>query len=123
MVTVTMGSASNQEIFIKMKTKTMKHLEEKIEQHKKFLEFSDVDRPLCGCCIGGWENLGRYLKDSDNLFHQGYNQIDKVNTLAFTKVYKRYVKNMDYDDDLIRCIEPFQSIPWCEAAKCALPIC
>jgi len=95
----------------------MLSLEEKIEKHKCFLSSSSTHRPLCGCSIGGWENMGRYWRGSDGIFEPGEIDIAKIDVDKFTDMYKRYISNFFYDnDDLIRSVEPFQSIPWTEAS-------
>lgn len=94
----------------------MMKIEQKIEKHKKFLELKEVDRPLCGCCIGGWESLSRYTKDPGQLFPKGYINADRINTKSFLDTYESFMNNIFYDDDLIRTVEPLPWVPWTEAA-------
>ena len=94
----------------------IKDLTKKIEKHKSFLELKEVNRPLRGCCIGGWENMSRYINETDRFLRKGSLYIEDIDAADFIDIYTRYADSLNYDDDFIRTIEPFQSIPWTESA-------
>lgn len=98
-----------------------KEIKQKIERHQKFLEHKETDRPIIGFYIGGWESLDRYFKKPENLFEKGVIIANELTTDKFYNMYKSYSKNIKYNDDFVHSLEPFQSIPWVEAA-CGCPI-
>jgi len=94
---------------------------QRIDRHRKFLKWEDTDRPIIGFYIGGWENLSRYSENSESLFPKGIIKAEEVTTEKFSEMYKNYSKNLLYDDDFVRTLDPVPSIPWVEAA-CGCPV-
>lgn len=93
-----------------------RNIEAKIERHIKFLQLQEVERPLIGCCIGGWDQFGKYLGGNSKAFPEGYLTPGDIHIENFLELYEYYFERIDFDDDLIRTAEPFPAIPWCEAA-------
>lgn len=90
---------------------------QKIDRHRKFLRYGETDRPIVGFFIGGWEGLNRYSDNSENLFPKGLISYEDITTDKFYQIYKNYSKNLLYDDDFVRTLEPVHLIPWAEAAS------
>lgn len=94
---------------------------ESIDRHRRFLTFGETDRPIVGFYIGGWEDLSRYSEKSESLFDKGILQPQDVTIDKFRDMYRHYSKNLMYEDDFIRTLDPVPSIPWVESA-CGCPI-
>ncbi len=89
---------------------------EKLERNRAFYEMKDVDRPLMGCYIGGWEDLSRYSTRVHEFIRPGYVSADDITPQAFIEMYDNFLpKNMYQNDDFVRGLEPVNSIPWSEA--------
>ena len=92
-------------------------IHEKIERNKAFIEKRDVDRPLIGCYIGGWEDLSKYTSNLNKFIRPGIVSADDITTDAFTEMYDNFLPKISYqNDDFVRCLEPVNPIPWSEAA-------
>lgn len=89
--------------------------EEKIERHKAFLQRKIVDRPLIGC-IRGWENLSRYVQDTEAFFPKGKVSIEDLSCDRFLRMYQDYARTLNEQDDLYYTLEPLPFFPWTEAA-------
>lgn len=90
---------------------------EKIERNKAFVAMRDVDRPLMGCYVGGWEDLSKYSTNVHKFIKPGIVSADDITTTAFTEMYDNFLPKISYqNDDFIRCLEPVNPIPWSEAA-------
>ena len=101
-----------------MRTMEDRDIEEKIVQHRRFLERESADRPLIGC-ISGWEDLSRYVTDTETFFRKGRVDFRDLTWDHFLPMYSSYaaslLKSMPRDD-LFRTIEPLPFFPWTEAA-------
>jgi len=92
-----------------------KSRKEKIERHRAFLEREKTDRPLVGL-IRGWENLSRYVSDTETFFPKGNVAIGDISCDRFITMYQNYVNMIDDADDLFVTLEPLPFFPWTEAA-------
>lgn len=90
-------------------------IEAKIERHRAFLERSRTDRPLVGC-IQGWENISRYVQDTEAFWPEGKVKLKDFSSGRFLPMYRSYAATLDETDDLFRTLEPFPFFPWTEAA-------
>jgi hypothetical protein len=88
--------------------------ETKIERHRAFLERRNKE-PLIGC-IRGWENLSRYVKDTEAFFPKGDVSAHDLSTGRFLQMYQTLAGTLDEPDDLFRTLEPLTFFPWAEAA-------
>ena len=94
---------------------------QRIDRHKRFLTYGETERPIVGFYIGGWEGLSRYSENSESLFPKGLINPEDLTIEKFHEIYSVYSKNLLYDDDFVRTLEPVPSIPWTEAA-CGSPV-
>jgi len=90
-------------------------VEEKIEQHKKFLERENRDRPLIGL-ISGWENITRYVTDTEKFFPKGDMKIEDLYFNRFLPMYRNYAQTLNKTDAIFNTITPLPFFPWSEAA-------
>ncbi len=90
-------------------------IQAKIERHRAFLERSRMDRPLVGC-IQGWENISRYVQDTEAFWPEGKVKLKDFSSGRFLPMYRSYAATLDEMDDLFRTLEPFPFFPWTEAA-------
>lgn len=90
-------------------------VEEKIEQHEKFLDRENTDRPLIGL-ISGWENISRYVPDTESFFPKGNVKIEDLHFDRFLPMYRRYAKTLSNADVIFNTITPLPFFPWTEAA-------
>jgi hypothetical protein len=88
---------------------------EKIERHVDFLERRNVERPLIGA-IHGWENLSRYVEDTESFFPRGEVTVQDLSCDRFIRMYENWAESLDQGDDLFRTLEPLPFFPWSEAA-------
>ncbi|MGI6028004.1 MAG: hypothetical protein ACOX81_01170 [Candidatus Heteroscillospira sp.] len=96
---------------------TDEKIAEKLRRNKAFYEMQDVDRPLMGCYIGGWEGLSKYSNRVHEYITPGIVSADDITTEAFTEFYDNFLPKVSYEnDDFVRCLEPVNPIPWSEAA-------
>ena len=92
-------------------------MREKLERNRAFYEMKDVDRPLMGCYIGGWEDLSRYSTSVHEFINPGIVSADDITPKAFIEMYDNFLPKISYqNDDFVRGLEPVNSIPWSEAA-------
>ena len=83
------------------------------ERHLSFLQRRNI-RPLIGC-IEGWENLSRYVKNTEDFLPKGNVPIDALTPDRLLSMYENADVLKDHDD-LIRTVEPYTFVPWIEAA-------
>ena len=89
--------------------------EEKIKRQRDFLKRKNSDRPLIGC-ISGWENLSRYVQDTEAFFPKGKVAINDLSCDRFLSMYQECAGTLNEPDDLFRTLEPLPFFPWTEAA-------
>lgn len=94
---------------------------QKLDRHNRFLNCGETERPIIGFYIGGWEGLSRYAENSESLFPKGLINAEDLTIEKFHEMYANYSRNLLYEDDFVRTLEPVPSIPWTEAA-CGCPI-
>jgi len=88
-------------------------LQDKTEHHRAFLERRN-EKPLIGC-IRGWENLSRYVEDTEAFFPKGEVSVHDLVWDRFLPMYQTLTGTLDEPDDLFRTLEPLTFFPWAEA--------
>ncbi|MFZ2657979.1 MAG: hypothetical protein WAX69_23815 [Victivallales bacterium] len=100
---------------MKNKKDAIMDMKEKIDLHKSFLELANPV-PLVGCCVGGWDQLSKYMDASGGVFKEGQLVPEDIDPSQFLPMYESYVKQTFCDDDLVHTVEPLPFIPWTEGA-------
>lgn len=86
----------------------------KTERHLAFLERRNV-KVLTGA-IRGWENLSRYVPDTEAFLPKGVVSTEDMAGERFMSLYENLLPTLDEPDDLFRTLEPLTFFPWAEAA-------
>ena len=102
------------------------NIRDKIERHRAFWNGAAVDAPLVGILQQGWMPL-KEAGAADAIWETAVLTPDRLHPRDFLDDYRRIIDEGEaVDDDLVRAVQPFPSIPWLESVmgcpvRCAKP--
>jgi len=104
--------------------KSSDRIKENISLHKDFWTFKNT-KPVVGIFLGGWTPFKGCV--SEELWTRQSVRSDDIRPVDFLPDIEKYIcEQGQIEDDLVRALQPFASIPWMEAilgckVRCSKP--